>query len=871
MCSKLHIANGVLSVFVASTAASASCLLSDDKAESLAREKLTQMTLEEKTSLCGLCATMYLNAIPRVGIGREWAFSDCGHSVGPEHEREGWGYAAGVDDRSTALPCPSALASTWNPKLAARHGDVMGAQMRARGKDQMLGPGVNIMRNPLCGRNWEYMSEDPVLVSAIAVPLVEAAQSHGIAATPKHFCLNSQELNRFDTCSTVDSRALHEIYLPAYEAVVREGGALSIMTAYTRYNGTFCSENAYLQMGILRKQWGFRGMIITDWGGQHSCDTAVLNGGGIEANCGKDVTRLTDFYGATGTNKFPLAMAVREGRIPEATVDEMALRVLYVMAKTGFLTGTQDEGECLTAAHQRVAREIGEEAIVLAKNEKRVLPLEKGKTTRIVVFGEVAKTPVAHLGSSCECRPLYEISFLDGLREYLGRETDIAYFPLGGEAGDEKPLPIDSMLLDTTDTSGTDAFAVRAWEYVHKRGGKILKRGFAKDPCGRWDYNCSLMGLGEVFVGDELVWSAKVRAPESGQFEILAEQHLYSQLSVVIDGKAIIEWRPGNARAFVMLEKGRVYRFSFGFRVGDAENHCVFGWIPPSAARCSPEIIKKTCEKADAIFVFTGTTMGFGRAKETEGADRPNMLSAPGHDEEIAEILSWKLPRTIVICRTGSAIELPWIDACDTLLITSYLGQEAGRPMARTLFGDISPSGKLTYSWPKRYSDTPTGFFGTCAYNPTNSVYLEGVYVGYRWYEKRGIAVDFPFGHGLSYTSFKYGEPKVERSGLDWKVKVPVTNVGERDGMEVVQLYVAARTAKVDRPVKELKGFFKVFVEKGTTVEAEFLVKPRDLAYYDAFAARFRVDNGIYRLCIGSSSEDIRCCADIEQTDDMLL
>ena len=237
---------GVLSVIAAE-------LPDEATAERLAREKLAGMTLEEKVSLCGLCATMYQNAIPHVGIEREWAFSDCGHCMKPEHNRDRWGYVEGVDDKSTSLPCISALAATWNPKLAARHGHVMGEQMRARGKDQMLGPGVNIMRNPLCGRNWEYMSEDPVVAARMVVPLIRAVQQHGIAATVKHFCLNSQELNRFDTCSTVGDRALHEIYLPAFEAAVREGGALSVMTAYNRYNGTFCSENAYLQKAVLRE------------------------------------------------------------------------------------------------------------------------------------------------------------------------------------------------------------------------------------------------------------------------------------------------------------------------------------------------------------------------------------------------------------------------------------------------------------------------------------------------------------------------------------------------------------------------------------------------------------------------------------------
>ena len=723
--------------------------VTDAAAEAVAREKLASMTLDEKASLCGLCATMYLNAIERVGIDREWAFSDASHALKPEHNRDRWGYIRDVDDRSTCLPCLSALASTWNRSLAAKHGDVMGAQMRSRGKDQMLGPGVNIMRTPLCGRNWEYMSEDPFVASQMAVPLIKAAQAHGLACTVKHFCLNNQELNRHKTNATVDLRALHEIYLPAFEAAVKDAGVLSVMTAYNKINGTYASENAYTQTALLREKWGFKGTVITDWGGQHSCDAAVMNGGGIEAHNGKGVTYLTDFWGAKGKDKLPLATAVRKGRVPESTVDEMVLRILYVMAKTGFFARTQDKGERLVESHRAVAREIGEEAIILAKNGKGVLPLDKAATKRIVVFGRIADLEQAQLGSSCECHVEREITFLKGLKDYLGEGCAITYYPLGDEVGEK---------------------AANAAE-----------------------------GDKDVDIGGIFARTAESKEPRRPLAELRGE-----------------------------------------------------------------------CEAADAVLVFTGTTMGRGRARETEGGDRPDMKGAPGHDGEIAEILSWKLPRAVVVCRSGSAVELPWLADCETLLLTSYLGQEAGRPLPRILFGDVNPSGKLAYSWPKRYEETPTGHFGKRAYNAGNSVYLEGVYVGYRWYEKRGLAVDFPFGHGLSYTRFEYGNVTVgevvensRRCRPGWKVRVDVTNVGGRDGAEVVQLYVSANQPKIDRPLKELKGFEKVFLAKGETKTVEFVLTPRDFAYYDVFSSCFRTDAGEYSILVGSSSADIRAAAKV--------
>jgi len=841
----------------ATIASAAKLPLADNEAEKLAREKLAAMTLEEKVSLCGLCATMYLNTIPRVGIEREWSFNDCGHCMKPEHNRDQWGYVDGVDDKSTSLPCPSALATTWNPNLATKHGHVMGEQMRARDKSQMLGPGINIMRNPLCGRNWEYMSEDPVVAAAMVAPLIKAAQSHGIACTPKHYCLNSQEQNRFNTCSTVDDRALEEIYLPAFEAAIKEGGSLSLMTAYNRYNGIFCSENPYLQKGVLRDRWGFKGTIVTDWGGQHSCDNAVLNGGGLEANCGKDVTYLTDFYGTKGKDKFPLATAVKEGRVPAAQVDEMALHVLYVMAKTGFLTGQQDKGSRLTKKHQQTARDIGSEAIVLAKNAKGVLPLDKAAMKKIVVFGEVAKTEVAHLGSSCECHPLYEISFLKGLEEYLGKGAEITYFPLGGEAGDDQPMPINDLLLETYDQSGKDAFAVRSWEYTQSRKGKVIKKEYVKTTEGNYDYNCSVPGLGPIDQGDELVWRAKVKAPESGEYEFLVLQANYSIAGISIDGKDLLKNQPGRVKGLVKLEKDKIYEVVFYFKMGEWKNFCKFGWIVPSARKSSPEIVRKAVTSADAVLVFTGTTMGFGQAKETEGGDRPNMLAAPGHDAAIEEILAMGNPKTVVISRTGSPIEMPWVDKVDTMLTMSYLGQEAGRPFAKTLFGELNPSGKLTWTWPRKYADTPVGFFGEKAYNATNSVYLESIYVGYRWYEKKNIPVVFPFGHGLSYTKFDYSPLEAVATNGGWKVSFTLKNVGDRKGAEVVQLYTSQPQPTIDRPVKELKAFKKISLKPGESKVVSFSVKSKDFAYYDVLSRHFRTDPGEYETLVGSSSADI--------------
>ena len=709
--------------------------LSDEYARAKAEEVKGKLSLEQKVSLLGGCATMYLKAIPEAGIYREWAMSDCSHTMKPEHGRADWPYVQGVDDRSTALAPLSALGCTWNRGLATLHGHVMGEQMRALNKDQMLGPGVNINRTPLCGRNWEYMSEDPYLVSQMVVPLIQAVQSHGIAATVKHFAVNNQELARNSVDTLVDERTLHEIYFPAFRAAIREAGSLCLMTAYNKFNGVHCSENAYLQRGILRDRWGFMGQIVTDWGGQHSTVPAALNGGNLEMDRGKGIRYFTDYY---GTGKFPLLEAVKNGDVPEATVDEMVLHLLYAMAKTGFFEKAQDKGERLTEKHQQAARTIGEEAIVLLKNEKGVLPLDKASVRTVAVVGLAADLKQAHLGCSRESHPLYEITPLAGLREYLGAGAKVDIYPLGAS----------------------------------ERNADVAK------------------------VSKE-------------QLELMR-----------IAGGSFTDFGEGQKRLVV-----------------------------PADA------VEKACRAADVVIVFTGTTMGYGRAHETEGGDRPDMSLPPGHDEEIAKILSWNLPKLVVVNRSGAFSELPWADRCATLVHMPYLGQEAGRPLARTLFGDVNPSGKLTATWPRRFADTAVSQMGT--YNDRKVVYNERFYVGYRWFDEKGIAPLFPFGYGLSYTTFAYGKAEATAADGGWTVTVPVTNTGKVAGKEVVQLYVEPVEHKVERVKKELKGFAKLALEPGETRTAALPVTPRAFAYYDVLTHRWRTLAGAYRLRVGGSSADL--------------
>lgn len=828
--------------------------LSDEYARTKAESVLRRMSLEQKVMLCGGCATMYLSAIPEVGIPREWAMTDCSHTMKPEHGRDNWPYVQGIDDRSTSLPPLSALANTWNPALASLHGRVMGEQIRARGKDMMLGPGVNIARSPLCGRNWEYLSEDPYLNAKMVVPLVRAVQKEGVATTVKHFCLNNQELARSSVDTVCDERTFNEIYLPAFEAAVRDGGSLALMTSYNRINGQFASENAYLQRGILRDRWHFPGMIVTDWGGAHSTVEAALNGGNVEMNYGVGIVHFTDFWHKD--REHPLLTAVKDGRVPASTVDEMAFHVLWTMAKTGFLDGLQPAGRRLVQEHYDVCGKIGDEAVVLAKNDAGVLPLRKEGLKKVVVLGRAADQNQCQLGCSCEGHAPYEITAYRGLVNALGEGVEVRLLPLGAEAmrGD-RPAEIDNLLLDTFTKKSSDAFVERGWEIRgwsgddEWTGGEGTVVDYVKYPSGAAKHHVR--------------YQARVTAPESGDFRFgVVREAGFSELRLLVEGREIFYCQDEDASALVKLEKDRVYTIALDV-VNGKDKAFSFGWTLPSVLEAQKGMKDDDLRSADAVIVFTGTTMGVGKAREQESGDRPDMKNPDGHDEEIAKLLGMGLKNLVIVNRSCSPCELPWIDDAKTVVLQPYLGQEAGSILARMLFGEVNPSGKLCLSWPRRYEDCGVAQCGD--YNDRHVVYRERFYVGYRWYDAKGIRPLFPFGYGLSYTTFAYDDVKVEDEDEAWTVSVRVTNTGKVAGKESVQFYLAPVEPRIERAVKELKGFAKTKLLRPGESEVLFTtLARRDFAYWDVLTHDWRVDAGRYELLVGASSVDIRGRAAVE-------
>ncbi len=844
-----------------SVAAAVAGAASGDAALDRARARLATLTLDEKAALTAGSGTMSM-AVP--GTGREWQMSDSSHTVRANMERWTWDCIS-TNDESTVLPTLSALAATWDRNLAERYGHVIGEEARARGKDQMLGPGVNIMRTPLCGRNWEYMSEDPCLVSKLVVPEIKAIQSHGVAACVKHFALNSQELNRNANDAVCGERALNEIYLPAFEAAVKEADVLTVMTSYNKYNGDWLSENAYLQRGILRDRWHFKGLVVTDWGGAHSTAKSALNGGGVEMNRGKDIR----YFANPSEGTFPLADAVRNGEIPESVLDEMALHTLWTMEKAGFFSPeTREAGSRNTPEHFATAREIAEDAMVLLKNDASLLPLDPAKMRKIVVVGKLADTDMTRKGWSATGKPLYEITPLAGLEEYFakrGQDVSIVTLPLVAADDSGRVHDVIESSIGTFDTSALDAgMSVRAWNVAYY-AGRSSEAGLVTNAFARtvgFDIGTDAPCEGVESNDFRIAYSTRLIAPETGDYTFAASMDDRGGVKFTLDGKTLAYAQEcGSIAAQASLEAGMEYDFSVEY-IGDTGEHFMkFGWRLPSESG-SIEDVREAAAGADAVLVFTGTEVGHGRALECEGADRPDLKLPEGHDAAIATILSWNLPNLVIVTHSGAPLELPWVADAATILHEPYLGQEAGRAFARVLFGDVCPSGKLPCTWPVGLEDTPTAAAG--AYEAERSVYFEDIFVGYRWYEAKRLPVLFPFGYGLSYTAFDYGEAVATGKDGEWTVRVPVTNTGKVAGKEIVQLYVSSLAPAVPRPLKELKDFAKVSLAPGETKTVELHLKRRDFAYWDDFGHDWRADPGAYRLSVGASSADIRRKIDVE-------
>lgn len=725
------------------------------KTEKEIEKLLGKMTLDEKISMIHGAALFKSGGVERLGIPGIMT-SDGPMGVREEFMSDRWIPAGNNDDRVSYLPSNSALASTWNPRRAYEMGKVLGAEARGRGKDVILAPGINIKRSPLCGRNFEYMSEDPKLVTTLTVPFIKGVQENDVAACVKHFAANVQETDRLMVDEEIDERTLYEIYFPAFKAAVQEAKSYSIMAAYNKVNGYHCCENKDLLDVVLRGEWGYDGAVISDWGGVHKTKEAA------ECSLDLEMSVFPDFDEYLLAN--PLKEMIEKGEISEEVVDAKVrnlLRMMFRIKMLGKQKAERKAGAYNTPDHREMILRTAEESMILLKNEKQTLPLNPAKIKKLVVIGQNAAKIHSDGGGSAEIKALYEICPLMGLKCYLGGNTKVQY--------------------------------VKGYHVPEKR--KTFDHNWQAD---------SLDDLKDTTVG------MLVREDD------VPEAH-----------------RKGEEERLAQLEKDKAEIH---------EKNQVFFAEAIEAAK-----------DADAV-IFVG---GLNHNIDSEGADRVEM-TLPYEQDMLIEALLEVRKDLIVTLIGGSPVEMPWRDKAQTILWSYYAGMETGTAFAKVIFGDINPSGKLAETFPDQYRDCVTAKNGQ--FGVWGKIKLEeGLYCGYRYFDRQHIAPAFCFGHGLSYTQFTYsGLTLKTEKGRAVKLTFTVKNTGKMLGSEVVQVYVAPIAPRVDRPDKELKAYAKVRLAPGKSGKVSLTLKQEDFAYFDEHLHSFIADAGDYEILVGASSEDIR-------------
>ncbi|MDN3651591.1 glycoside hydrolase family 3 C-terminal domain-containing protein [Thalassotalea ponticola] len=802
-------------------------------AEQFVSVLLNKLTLSEKISLVHASGKFHVNAIPRLGIPELW-LSDGPHGVRYQHQRDSWQSAGWTDDASTYLPPLTSVAASFDPQIAYLHGRVLGAEARHRGKDIILGPGVNLARLPLYGRNFEYMGEDPFLAASLVVPVVQGIQSQDVAANVKHFALNNQELNRNAVNAKPDERTLREVYLPAFEAAVKQGDVFSVMGAYNQYYGTNANQSAHLVKQILKGEWGFDGVLLTDWNVDINTFDAAVNG--LDLEMGTNVDSYDDYFFAK-----PLMKMINEGKIDEAILDDKVKRILRLMYRIGVWDDHRLPGERNTVEHQQAAKHIASSGVVLLKNDNSLLPLTK-KIKNIVVMGPNADRKHALGGGSSEVKALYEITPLQGLKNYLDSDVKVQFM----RAKSAELTPIAADYIVSKHWTGTPAWHVKYYQDESKQ--TVTKED--------WQANSAYARDTDVAVS-KVQMSATIKPFQSGTHTVNIKYR--GNLAIYINDKLLFE-QPTTTFTETSVDIDLDHSQSYNIVIEhDSQSDFVIGLDDPSDRFVDKNTYMQAAASADAVIYFGGLSHGDDR----EAFDRTSM-SLPGEQNKVIDNLLQANPNTVVFMVAGSAVEMPWVERAKAIVWGWYAGMEAGNAYAELLFGDVNPSGKLPITLPVSLEDSPA--IALDDYNAQETLYKEGVFMGHRWFEQQDITPLFWFGHGLSYSTFELSNMTIESGnyvsddgtqGL-YKINVDVTNTSNVAGSEVVQLYLQDHKASVPRPKKEFKGFQKVFLQGQETRSVSMILSKRDLSFWSIDDNDWRAEPGLFTVHLGVSANDIR-------------
>ncbi len=708
--------------------------------EERVEDALSRMTVAEKVAMTHAQSKFCSPGVPRLGIPEFW-MTDGPHGIRPEVLWDEWDQAGWTNDSCVAYPALTCLAATWDKELSLLYGKSIGEEARYRNKTVILGPGINIYRTPLNGRNFEYMGEDPYLAGQMVVPYIKGVQENGVAACVKHYALNNHEMNRHTTNVIVDDRALYEIYLPAFKAAVQQGDAWAIMGSYNQYKNQHGCHNQYLLNDILKGEWGFDGVVVSDWGGVHNTDEAITNG--LDMEFGSWTDGLSNGASNAYDNYYlanPYLERINSGQVGTTELDDKARRILRLAFRTN-MDRNRPYGSMRSPEHYAAARQIGADGIVLLQNNGRVLPIQLNDQPKIAVIGENAVKMMTVGGGSSSLKVQREVSPLEGIQNRAKGVATVAY-----------------------------------------------ARGYVGDASG--EYN-------GVITGQDL-----------------------------------------------------------------------------SDNRTAAELIAEAVELARSsdYVIFVG---GLNKSKhqDCEDSDRAG-LELPYNQDELIRALAKANKNLTVVNVSGNAVAMPWVKEVPAIVQAWFLGSEAGNSIASVLFGDINPSGKLPFTFPAKLEDVPAHLLGEYPGTPDeNGIfqqhYNEGIFVGYRWTDKQKKTKPlFPFGHGLSYTTFAYGKATADQKSMtpDGQIiiTVPIKNTGDRAGQEIVQLYISDKKSSLPRPVKELKGFEKIHLHPGEEQLVTFTIDKDALCYFDDVQHEWVAEPGKFEAIVASSAADIRSVVPFE-------
>jgi beta-glucosidase len=790
---------------------------------------LKQMTLEEKITMLAGADLWHSVAVPRLGIP-QFKTTD-----GPNGARGAWG---SMSSPSVATPVGIALGATWNPELVEKVGNVLADELEAKGAHILLAPTVNIHRTPIAGRNFECYSEDPFLSGMLASAYIKGIQDKGKGACIKHFVANDQEYERFSMSSEVDERTLREIYLEPFRIAIRNSNPWAVMSSYNRVNGTYAAENNHTLLEILKGEWGYKGIVMSDWFGTYDRD---IPSGGLDLEMPGKARWMSEEH---------VKRALDDGPLTEAMLDDKVRRLLGVAEKAGLFDKPElqiERGED-KPQHRKTIREAAREAIVLLKNDG-TLPLKKVKS--IAVIGPYANAAQILGGGSSSVTPHYVVTPFEGIKNRAGKKIKVDTAP-GCHIYKNLPAPAPET-LSTED--GRVGLSLNLFNGTQFSGAPAYSEVTTHVQHGWFDHSVPNVNQESFSMRMEGLFTPK----ESGTH--LLSLSAIGWCKLFLDDEVLIDHSDDSdmgrqVTAEVELKGGKAYalKVEYYWQGSPRWRSISFGHQPPQPIDLIAEAVK-LAKKADVVVLVASLNGEW----EAEGFDRVDM-KLPGDQNELIKQVSKANKNTIVVLNVGSPVEMPWIDRVPAVLQLWYDSQEQGNALADILFGDVNPSGKLPTTFPVRLEDNPAyinypGENGKVRYG-------EGIFVGYRYYDKKNVAPLFPFGHGLSYTKFKYGNLRLSAESItpnqELKVKVDVTNTGKVTGKEIVQLYVRDVKSTFARPEKELKGFAKVELKSKQTKTVTFTLNREAFWYFDTAKNSWNTEPGEFEILVGGSSRDVR-------------